>query len=145
MKASSKMRSRPALMQSLPMLMEMAFNPALLEMNRQIGIVPNMDTLNTVIADMVNMQKMDFWRSLTPQEQQALNQPSPDQALRAQMQQEREAGTAQRQEAGDETKILIELLKRVITPDVAHEVLGMDAPAAIVAKHAPKPSAGGSK
>lgn len=145
MKASSKMRSRASLQQGLPVFLQSILNPTVMDMAAKFGMMPNFLTISTLLCDAMGLQQQDLYQAMTPQQQQALNQPSPDQQLRSEMQGQREQGTAQRQEASDETKLLITLLTKVLTPDAAHILTGLDVPAKIAAKYEPKQLAGGKK
>jgi hypothetical protein len=146
-RASRKMRIKQALVNGgLEMILGSILNPTLCQMMAtQRGMTPNMSAIDTLICDAFNLPPGSFWQMMTDQERQAMQQPSPDQALRAEMQGQREQGTSQRQEASDETKLLIALLTKVLTPDVAHKLIGMDPPAKIAADHAPAPAPAGGK
>lgn len=142
MKASSKMRSRAALQQGLPVFLNSVLNPTIMELAAKQGITPNFQVISQLLCDTLNIPQTELFRMMSPEERQQMFQPSPDQSLRAQMQQEREAGTSERQSATDDTKLLIEFIKKVMTPDAAHKLLGLKPPAQIEAEYAPKPAGG---
>lgn len=145
-KASAKMRSRGALQSGgLQVILESFANPAFLELQAKMGYQLNTPAMVEMVADALNVRAEDLFMPLQPQVQQSMNQPSADQQLRMEMQDKR----LEAQDAMAQDKNAVELMKvvgsKIITPDVAHNVVGLPPPAAIEARHkpaqAPKPRA----
>jgi hypothetical protein len=137
-KASSKMRSRGALQSGgLQVIMETFANPAFLELQAKMGYQLNTPALVEMVADALNVRGKDLFMQIQPQVQASLNQPSGDQQLRMQMQRERlDAQDAMAQDK-NAVSIMQTIGSKIITPDVAHDVVGLPPPAAIAATHKP--------
>ena len=143
-RASEKMKSRSALQSGgLQIVLEVLANPSFLEMQAKQGLMLNTPAISEIIADGLGMRSVDFFMPISPEMQQSMNQPTADQQLRMQMQTER----LQAQDEMAQDKNAVELLKtvgsKIITPDVAHDVVGLPPPAAIAAKHKPPAPKGG--
>ena len=94
MRASSRMLSRFAMQQNLPLLVQAMTNPAFMSQLAQTGQVPDFQELFDVILELTNFQKKgDFIRPLTDQEKESMGQPSSEDQIRQSMQTERIAGT----------------------------------------------------
>lgn len=138
-KSSDKMRARGAMAGGFQIIMETLANPAFLEQQAKQGYQLNTPVLVDLMADVFGIRSVDLFIPLQPGTQQSMNQPSADQVLRMQMQKERLA--AQQNMASDQqdTDLMNTMMGKFITPDVAHEAMGLEPPAAIKAKHQPPP------
>ena len=140
MRASDKMKSRGALQAGgLQLIFETLANPAFLEMQAKQGYQLNTQALVTLIATGLDIRPIDLFMPITPQLQQAMNQPSPDKVIAMQMQQERLAAQDEQADHKQEADMINTMIGKLVTPDAAHAALGMPAPAAIEAKHKPQP------
>lgn len=142
--ASTKMRTRHSMQSGgLQVILSTYGNPLFLQELAKAGKTVNVDTLDKIVCDTLNLPPQSLTRSLTPQEIQMMQQPSPQQMMELQLQRERMGTMQQMSGDSDETKILMEVIKRLITPEIAHQVTGMPMPQEIDAKHAPKRLAAG--
>jgi len=90
MRASARMQSKMALMQTFPLIMQSVANPAFMAQLAQIGQTVDFAELFNMVLDMTGYRnRADLIRSLTPAEQQMLKQPPPDQILKERMQDKR--------------------------------------------------------
>lgn len=141
-RASAKMRTRQALQGGgLQMLLSTYLNPGYLDMLKGVGMTVDGKNMDKLVCDGLNIPQMQLIRPMTPQEQQAAQQPPIEALLKMQMQQDRLQEQAENQDSGDETSLLkavLQLLSKLITPDAAHAFLGMPAPAKIAADAQPK-------
>jgi len=139
-RASSKMKTRQAVQSGgLQMVLESVANPAFLEMQAKQGFQLNTPTLSEVLADGLNMRAMDWFVPIQPEVQQAMNQPTADQVIRQQMQQERLAAESEGQAAQQDTDLMGGMISKLITPDAAHAALGLPPQEETKAKNRPKP------
>lgn len=142
--AGSKMRSKQALQSgALQTILEATMNSALVSQLAQQGKRPNWTEIAAMICVATNQPPKSLFVDMTPQEMQAWQQQqqSNANAVRMQMQEARLEAQGEHQEAADETKMLIMLLQKIMTPDVAHRLLGMKPAALIQAESQPKDKA----
>lgn len=137
--ASTRMKTRHAMQSGgLQMVLSTYMAPQFLQELAKTGKTVNVDTFDRLVCDTLNIPQASLTRDLTPQEIQRMQQPSPEQMMELQMQRERMMTMQQQTDSNDETKLIIEVLKKIITPEIAHQVVGMPMPQEIDAKHAPK-------
>ncbi len=75
MRASSKMQSKMALLQTFPLVAQTLMNPAFMQVLARQGKTVDMDEMVTMLLDMTGYKtKGTFIRKLTPEEQQAMQQ-----------------------------------------------------------------------
>ncbi len=87
------MKSQSALMQTFPMLFQAVMTPGITAELALTGETVNWRELFRVIGDMTGYKEYaDLIRKMTPEEQQARNQPPAEAMLKAQMQDKRIAG-----------------------------------------------------
>lgn len=88
--ASARMQSKAATLQAMPILMQTFLNPAFMQTLAQVnGKKLNVEFLGDRALDAMNIRGGDVFLPLTPDEQQKLNQPSPQDLMKLQMQRER--------------------------------------------------------
>lgn len=76
MRAASRMRSRQALVNMLPMLFQALLNPALMQQLQMMGQTVDLISVMQMVMDATGYQEKTSWvRPLTPQEQQMLQKP----------------------------------------------------------------------
>lgn len=133
MRASAKMQSRMALMQTFPLMFQTMANPLLIAEMAKQGKKLNWEELMRVLTELTGYRKVgDFIMDLTPEDKQMMGQPPPGEMLRMQMQQERIKGQAaitqmklkhqtelerERQASGDQTEdnaLMADLAKSII-------------------------------
>lgn len=142
--AGSRMRAKQSLQSGgLQMVLESTLNGALLQKMAELGMTPNFKEVAALICDGLNLPQKSLFVAMTPEQQQAWQQQqkASGDAIRMQMQQERLQAQGEHQDAADETKMLIALLNKIMTPDVAHRMMGMKPAALIAAESAPKEKA----
>jgi hypothetical protein len=113
MQGAQKLKTRAALSAGgLQFILQYTFNPEMtMMMAKNAGKVPNLETIDYLVCDVMGIPDKSLWMDATPQIMQALNQPSPDKQMAMQMQQERlQAQGEHIQEKGD-----IELLKATLS------------------------------
>ncbi len=93
MRAAARMKSQSALMQTFPMLFQAVMTPGITAELALTGETVNWRELFRVIGDMTGYKEYaDLIRKMTPEEQQARNQPPAEAMLKAQMQDKRIEG-----------------------------------------------------
>jgi hypothetical protein len=93
MRASQRMLARFGMLQNFPLIAQALTNPALAAQLQQTGRTPDYEELFDVLLELTNYQKRgNFIRDLTPEEKQALSQPSSEDQIRVKMQTDRIAG-----------------------------------------------------
>lgn len=137
MLGSTKLKTRDAMaMGGLQYVVEGMLNPQVLQMAAQQGLKPNFIEFANMIADGIGMPYRRLYVPMTPQEIQAMNQPSPDQMLRAQMQRERVQGQSELDDQKADTQLLNTILAAVFKqPEVVLALLeqeGLDRPLQLV-------------
>lgn len=138
-RASAKMRTRQSLQSGgLQVLLQDYLNPAYQDQMAKAGRAINFDSVDRLLCDALNIPQQQLTRPLTPQEQQVMSQPPLAETIRLMMQRERIDAQQQNQDSGDETKLMIAVLKQLITPDMAHKIAGMPFAANILADAQPK-------
>lgn len=143
-RASAKMRTRQSLQSGgLQMVLQTYLNPAYQQEMVKAGRTINFPVFDSLVCDGLNMPQAQLTRQMTPQEQQAAQQPPLEAMLKMMMQRERLQAQAENQDSGDETKLYQALIRAFMTPHIAHQVTGMPMPEEIAAKHAPKQLTGG--
>jgi len=105
---ATKMKARDALLGGgLQVIMETLANPALLTLLAQQGIKLNVMELVNLATDAFGLPTRSLFLPMSQEEMQAMNQPTPDQVLRMQMQEQRLTAQGQHQEQSDETKLML--------------------------------------
>ena len=95
MRASAKMQSRMALMQTFPLVFQTMANPGLMQQLAQQGKKFNWEELMRMLQEFTGYRKMgELVMPMSPEEMQKLNQPPPEEKLRAEMQTQRIQGQA---------------------------------------------------
>jgi hypothetical protein len=146
MRAASRMRMRHSLLNGgLALILQTYLNPEWIQLMVQFeSRIPDLEAIDGLISDALNMPALSLTKQLQPEQLQAyMQQQNAANQVKMAMQQERLQAQGEHIESKNETTLLNTLVSKVVTPDVAHEVLGLPAPAAIAAKHAPKPVARG--
>jgi hypothetical protein len=93
MRASTKMASRTALVQSMPMILQTLMNPALMQELSKEGKAINWTEIERMLFDMMAYRSAEgIFRDMSDEEKQALNQPPMTEQIRMQMQRERLMG-----------------------------------------------------
>jgi hypothetical protein len=130
-KSSTKMRAKFVLQQMLPMLWEMGLNPAFLQqLGMQQGMTADMKQWTELLCNAMDVEFRALYRQMTPQEQQALNQPSPDQMLGLQKQRERLQSQQEVQREKDDTSLIKGTTEAILKhPGVIEAVTGVKPPA----------------
>lgn len=133
MLGSTKMKTKEALAGGgLQFLIEGILNPQVLQMAAQQGLKPDFNTIVGLFSDALGMPYRALYTQMTPQEMQALKQPSPDQMLRAQMQQQRTQAQSQLADQNADTELLKVMLQQILkNPEVVLSLLeaeGLDNP-----------------
>lgn len=125
MTASGRMRQRQGLATGgLAVIEQTLLNPALLEFMVSMGQVPDMPNFVDLLTTTFNLPRKSLFRTAQPQELQQMQQRKmAPELMRKQMQDDRIQGESQRQDASDETKIIMALFKALVTPQAAHEIL----------------------
>jgi hypothetical protein len=144
MRAASRMRMRHSLLNGgLALILQTYLNPEWIQLMVQFeSRIPDLEAIDGLISDALNMPALSLTKQLQPEQLQAyMQQQNAANQMKMAMQQERLQAQGEHIESKNETTLLNTLVSKVVTPDVAHEVLGLPAPAAIAAKHAPKPVA----
>lgn len=145
-RASAKMRTRQSLQSGgLQMVLQTYLNPAYQQEMVKAGRTINFPVFDALVCDGLNMPQAQLTRPMTPQEQQAAQQPPLQEMIKLMMQRERLQAQSENQDSGDETKMLIALIRQFLTPHIVHQVTGMPQPEEIAAKHAPKQLAAGKR
>jgi len=146
-RASAKMRTRQSLQSGgMQMLLQTYLNPGFVSQLNQQGKTVDMDNVDRLMCDGLNLPQQALTRALTPQEMQMLQQEHmQEMQMKMQMQEERLQSQQQNQASGDDTKVLVEALKKVLTPDIIHHIVGMKYPAQIAADAQPKQLTGGGQ
>ncbi len=114
-RASLRMRSRQFMLQSAPLIFQTFLNPVFMQTLAQVNQKKvNVESMGRALEDMTGYRDRygSFFVPLTPQEQQMLNQPSPQDVIRMQMQRERIAGQADIAEQGQAADILKSIIER---------------------------------
>lgn len=111
MRASAKMASRTALVQTMPMIMQTLMNPALIQQLGISGMGIDWVELERMLFDMMAYRPAaGIFRKLTEQEIQQMNQPPVTEQIRMQMQRERLMGQkdiAEDKQLGDMVRELL--------------------------------------
>lgn len=95
MRASARMKTKMALMQTFPLVMQSISNPAFMAQLAQTGQTVDFAEVFRMILDMTDYQnRADLIRPLTPQEKQQMQQPPPDVTAKKDMQTQRIQGQA---------------------------------------------------
>lgn len=146
-KSSTKMRAKFVLQQMLPMMWEMGLNPAFLQhLAMQSGETADMKQWTELLCNAADVEYKKLYRKMTPQEQQAMQQPTPDQMLRNQMQQDRLEAQGQHQAMKDDTMLMNTVLANVTAHDgVIEGITGAKSKEEKQAKHLPKPKPAAKK
>jgi hypothetical protein len=94
MRASSRMASKSNMLQTFPIIAQTILNPEFLELvAQQQGKTINMKELESMISDMTGRRiERDLFVPLSPEQKQAMSQPSPDAQVKLQQQQQRTQG-----------------------------------------------------
>lgn len=139
MQAGTKMKAKNNLSSGgLQEILQFYLNPAMVQLWQQGQMTVDMSAIDSLVTDSIGLPQRSLLRQMTPQEIQAAQQPPAAEVIRLQMQQDRLQAQAQNQDSGDETKLLLMLLQKLITPDTAHRILQMPYPAQIQAQAQPK-------
>lgn len=123
--AAGKMKQKAALQSGgLGLILQTFLNPELINVAAQFGMKPNFPEYVDLTTDTLGVPAKSLFLPMSPEEQQALQQQQQaGEQMRMQMQRERIQGQAQNQDDRDETKLLITLLTRILTPEVAHAAI----------------------
>lgn len=114
MLGATKMRTRDALAAGgMQIILEGLANPRLLQILSQQGLKLNAAEIVNLVTDFIGLPNKSLYIPMSPEEQQSLRQPTPDQMLRMQMQQERLVAQGHHQEASDETEMLMNIVKTI--------------------------------
>lgn len=109
-RASSRMQSRQALLSLMPMTLQAMLNPQLLQQLAGMGKTVDLVELMQMFMDASGYKDKATWiRTLTPQEQQSLNKPDPNQ-VKMDMQTQRMAALNDMQQNKQEMEMLRGLL-----------------------------------
>jgi hypothetical protein len=113
MRAGSRMAARQTMQQSLPFMLQTIFNPALYQSMESQGIVPNFKAvMRDVFETMGFRYKGDWFRPVTPEEQQAKQQqammPEMMKLKKQEMQGDTKKEIVTQQQFGELVKLLIE-------------------------------------
>lgn len=141
MLGSQKMKTRQAL-QSGGLQVLLQAIPEIAQFMQQQGKKINSEALSSLVFDTLNLKAQDLFVQMTPEEIQALQQPSPDKMIALQMQNDRLDSQGEHQDSSDETKLLVALINKLVTPEAAAAILkelGMSAPMKLMEKAAQKP------
>lgn len=109
LRASAKMQSRQWILQTFPQLAQTVLNPAFLDqIARGYGMKPDLLKIGEIIWDATGMREKggNLFIPLSPEEKQAMNQPSAEENLKMQMQRERIEGQADIAEEGHSAKLM---------------------------------------
>jgi hypothetical protein len=139
--AGSRRRTKQALQSGgLQMVLQSTLNAPLIQALAAQGVKPDYMEVAHMIGDALDRPGNSLFVKMTPEEMQAHQQQSQlnDLMVKMQMQTERIKAQDERSAASDENKLLIELLKKLITPDAAHGMLGMPPASKIAAMSQPK-------
>jgi len=143
--ASGKMKIRQSMASGgLGLILQTYLNPELQQEMLQLGKVIDVTQVDGLVCDTFGITPMSLWRDASQQEIQQIMamKMAPQQAEMAKQQARLDSATQNRQET-DETKLLISLLSRVLTPDVAHsminEIVGPGAGGPLPLPSAPPP------
>jgi len=123
--ASGKMKIRQSMASGgLGLILQTYMNPELQQEALQSGKIIDFEQIDSLVCQTYGLPPMSLWRTATPQEIQQIMamKMAPQQAEMAKQQARLDSATQNRQES-DETKLLISLLSRVLTPDVAHSMI----------------------
>lgn len=143
-RASAKMRTRQSLQSGgLQVLLQDYLNPAYQAQMAKAGRAINFDNIDQLVCDALNIPTQQLTRPLTQQEMQAQQQPPIVDMIRMMMQRERLQSQATNQESADETKLMVTVLKQLLTGDVAHQIAGLPYAAEIMGAAQPKQLGGG--
>lgn len=126
--ASSRMRSRQAKAQAIPLILEMLLNPQLQEqLAQQQGKVTDVWAVQELIWDLLDMPGgKSLFRQLTPEEQQAMNQPPVEEMMALQKQRERLAGQKEVAESKDENELVKTIAAALMkVPEVVEALTGV--------------------
>lgn len=125
MNASSKMRIRNQLASGgLGLILQTYMNPELLTLASDLGLKLDFLQIQRTVNDTFGLSPRAFFAPMTPQEQQMQQQRrmAPLQAKLAE-QGQRLQSNEKIHEGRDETTLIKALLDRIVTPDVAHQLL----------------------
>jgi hypothetical protein len=123
LRASAKMQSRTAMLQSLPLVLQTFMNPALLAQMAKQGMTVDFVELSNMMLDAMNYRsRAALIRQLTPQEQQSLQQPPPEEVLRERMQNAR----LEAQGEHEETRALSDITKTILEKSLDSELADED-------------------
>lgn len=125
MNASSKMRIRGALAQGgLGLILQTYMNPEIMNIAAQMGMKFDFKQAQRMINDTFGLPPMALWSPMSPQEQQSFVQlQMAPHMMEMQKQQARLDSHAQVSQEKDETTLLRELISKLATPDVVHNLL----------------------
>jgi hypothetical protein len=143
-RASAKMKMRNSMQAGgFQQLAQTYLNPGYIQAMHQIGQTLDIANLDRIACDTFNIPQSTLMRPMTPQEQQSLQQQQMAELMsKMQLQDARLQSNEQNQDASDETALIKEMFKLIMTPEVAHAMLvkrfGMEHPAQTAAKFAPK-------
>jgi hypothetical protein len=140
MQAARKMRQRNSLASGgLQVIMETYLNGPFLQLMADQGKKVNVLEISNLTCDTLGIAPRSMIIDMTPQEiQQRQQQAQQADMIRMQMQRERLEAAAANQQDANETKTQIALVNKLLTPDAAHEAMGLPSPAEIAAKAQPK-------
>ena len=115
--ASERMASQASLLQALPVLAQSILNPAFVGQLAQVNQKKvNVEFIGTKICDALRLRAGDVFIPLTPEDMQRMNQPSPQDKMKDQMQDKRLA--AQHEQMQE--KMAGETMKELLSKSMDH-------------------------
>lgn len=145
-RASAKMKMRNAMQAGgFQQLMATYMNPGFIQNMHGIGQTIDTANMDMIACDTFNIPQKSLMRPMTPQEQQMLQQQQMSEIMaKMQLQRERLDSQSQNQDAADETSLMKEMFKLLMSTEGGHQLLGkmfgMQHPEEVKAKFAPKPA-----
>lgn len=150
-RASAKMKMRNAMQAGgFQQLAQTYLNPGWIQSMHQIGQTLDMANLDQIACDTFNIPQKSLMRPMTPQEQQQLQQQQQMEIMaKMQLQDSRLQAQSENVDAQDETSLMKEMFKLMMTTEAGHQLLGemfgMKHPEQVKAQYAPKQITAGKK
>lgn len=144
-RASAKMKMRNTMQSGgFQSLTQAYFNPAWVQAMHSIGMTPDMKNFDQIACDTYNVPQSSLMRPMTPQEQQSLQQQQMAELMsKMQLQDARLQAQSQNVDAMDETALMKEMFRLIMTKESSHELMGkmygMRHPEQAKADYAPPP------
>jgi len=116
LRAGTRARAKTSLLQALPVMQQGLLNPAFLTMlAQQQSKTVDVEELADMLMDAVDYRPRGaFFRDMTPEEQQKMNQPAAEETLRMQMQRERLESVSENQSEKSQAELIKEIVKQTL-------------------------------